>query len=108
MLTVCECVCVCARWMGVLGRTGNGLTKSFHFHQLQGISHTSSVFFQQRSPTAARRVYFPLDFNWARPANTLSQSNGTQLQRRQRQHANRSPAMKATARANTGGPPANC
>lgn len=91
----------CARVLdGCAGRTGNGLTKSFHFHQLQGISHTSSIFFQQQRSTAALGVCFPLDFNWAQPANGLMQWHNTQLQQR---HANRGPAAKTLARANTSG-----
>lgn len=47
---------------GCVGRAGSSPTKSFHFHQLQGISHTSSIFFQQYYSTVALSVYFP-DFN---------------------------------------------
>lgn len=74
LVSPCVWVCVCGEW--VCWTAGSSPTKSFHFHQLQGISHTSSTFFQQQRSTVALAVYFP-DFNWARSAITLSQGSDT-------------------------------
>lgn len=82
-LSVCACVVDgCVGWE----------PKSFHFHQVQGISHTSSIFFQQYRSTVALCVYFP-DFNWACTVITLSEGNYTELSKWKFYNKNRTLAL---------------
>lgn len=48
---------VCVLAAGRVGCAGSSPTKTFHFHQLQGISHTSSIFFQQYCSTGTHCLF---------------------------------------------------